>query len=252
MDALKRLEDAPPILLGLDPRPSFYSDRDALRRHLYALTEALAPQVAGIKPNLAFFEALGPEGLGLVFDLAAFARARGLFVLFDAKRGDVPSTAKAYAEAYLARFPGSGITVNPLLGRESLSPFIDAAEAHGGLVFALARTSNPGAKDYLELETPRGPLWRAILEDLEGLYRAHMGRVGAVVGATHAGALEAARDVFSGWILAPGVGTQGGRLRALPRVLYPVSRALMYPEGRVDVAASEAIAQALLAEMADR
>jgi len=77
------------------------------------------------------------------------------------------------------------------------------------------------------------------------------GRAGAVVGATHEGALEAARAAFSGWILAPGVGAQGGKLRPLEKVIYPVSRALLYPEGRVDVAASLEAARALLAELAD-
>ncbi len=251
MDFAQAIEGRPSLWLGLDPRPDHHRDFAALRRHALDLIETLAGAVGGVKPNLAFFEALGPEGFELLFELADFAREKGLPVLFDAKRGDVPSTAAAYARAYLARFPGSGITANPLLGRESLLPFVEAAATHGGMVFVLARTSNPGARDYLELETPRGPLWRAILEDLEALNAAFEGRVGAVVGATHEGALEAARAVFSGWILAPGVGAQGGRPRRLARVLYPVSRALLYPGGRVDIEASLAAARALLAELAD-
>jgi len=251
MDFLKRLKAAPRLWLGLDPRPERYPDAAAMRAHLFGVVEALAGVVGGVKPNLAFFEALGAEGMELLFALSAFAREKGLPLLFDAKRGDVPSTAKAYAEAYLARFPGAAITANPLLGRDALLPFFEAARAHGGMVFVLARTSNPGARDYLELETERGPLWRAILEDLEALNAKYEGRAGAVVGATHEGALEAARAVFSGWILAPGVGAQGGKLRPLERVIYPVSRALLYPEGRADVEASLAAARAFLAELAD-
>ncbi len=251
MDFLEPLAARPPLWLGLDPRPERYPDAAAMRAHLLGVVEALAGVVGGVKPNLAFFEALGTEGMALLFELAAFAREKGLPVLFDAKRGDVPSTARAYAEAYLARFPGAAITASPLLGRDALVPFLEAARAHGGMVFVLARTSNPGARDYLELKTERGPLWRAILEDLEALNAEYGGRAGAVVGATHEGALEAARGVFSGWILAPGVGAQGGRLRPLERVIYPVSRALLYPEGRADVEASLAAARGLLAKLTD-
>ncbi len=238
MDFLERLKAAPRLWLGLDPRPERYPDAAAMQTHLFGLLEALAGVVGGVKPNLAFFEALGAEGMELLFALSAYAREKGLPVLFDAKRGDVPSTARAYAEAYLARFPGSAITASPLLGRDALLPFLEAARAHGGMVFVLARTSNPGARDYLELETARGPLWRVILEDLEQLNAEYEGRASGVVGANHEGALEAARKGFSGWILAPGVGAQGGRLRPLERVIYPVSRALLYPGGEVSLEAS--------------
>ena len=246
---MEALAARPPLWLGLDPRPERYPDAAAMRAHLFGLLEALAGVVGGVKPNLAFFEALGAEGMELLFALSAYAREKGLPMLFDAKRGDVPSTAKAYAEAYLARFPGTAITASPLLGRDALLPFLEAARAHGGMVFVLARTSNPGARDYLELETARGPLWRVILEDLEQLNAEYEGRAGAVVGATHEGALEAARAVFSGWILAPGVGAQGGKLRPLEKVIYPVSRRLMYPSGFTDAEESRAEAIRLLEEL---
>jgi len=208
--------------------------------------EALGPHLAAVKPQAAFFEVLGAEGYALFLELAREARALGLPVLFDVKRGDVPSTANAYARAYLEAFPGSAITVNPLLGEDSLLPFFEAAAQSGGMVFVLVRTSNPGAREFFELETAAGTLWEVLLEKAEAWNRRFGGRVGVVVGATHEGALEAARERFSGWILAPGVGAQGGEARPMARVLYPLSRALMYPGGKVDVAESQRAAKALL------
>ncbi len=244
MDFLKAIAKGPRLVLGLDPRPERHGGWGAFLEDARALLRALAGRVAAVKPQLAFFEAEGRRGMAGLFDLAGYARDLGLPVLFDGKRGDVPSTAAAYARAWLFNFPGSALTVNPLLGEDSLLPFFEAAVASGGMVFLLVRTSNPGARDFLELETEKGPLWRHLLARAEAWNGRFEGRVGTVVGATHAGGLEAARARFSGWILAPGVGAQGGRMRRLARVLYPLSRGIWYPGARFDLEASLRAAEA--------
>ena len=239
----------PPLVLGLDPRPERHGGWRAFVEDARELLRALAPRVAAVKPQLAFFEAEGRRGMEGLFDLVEEVRGLGVPVLFDVKRGDVPATAAAYARAWLSNFPGSAVTANPLLGEDGLLPFFEAARASGGMVFILVRTSNPGARDFLELGTERGPLWRYLLERAEGWNSRFGGRVGAVVGATHPGALEAARARFSGWILAPGVGAQGGRIRRLPGVLYPVSRGIWYPGERFDLGASLEAAEGYLREL---
>ncbi len=233
-------------MLGLDPRPERHGGWGAFLEDARALLVALRDRVAAVKPQLAFFEAAGRRGMAGFFDLVETARELGLPVLFDAKRSDVPSTAAAYARAWLLNFPGSALTVNPLLGEDSLLPFFEAALESGGMVFLLVRTSNPGARDFLGLKTEKGPFWTHLLARAEAWNTRYGGRVGAVVGATHEGALEAARERFSGWILAPGVGAQGGRIRRLSKVLYPVSRGIWYPGARFDLEASLRAAEGYL------
>ncbi len=233
MDFLEAIAGRPALVLGLDPRPERHGGWAAFLEDARALLRALAGRVAAVKPQLAFFEAEGRRGMAGLFDLVEYARELGLPVLFDAKRGDVPSTAAAYARAWLSNFPGSALTVNPLLGEDSLLPFFDAAGESGGMVFLLARTSNPGARDLLELKTEKGPLWAYLLARAEAWNGRFGGRVGAVVGATHAGGLEAARARFSGWILAPGVGAQGGEDPKDPQGALPPLPGDLVPGGAV-------------------
>ena len=118
------------------------------------------------KPQLAFFEQLGSAGWRALEHVCAHARAAGLLVLADAKRGDVPSTAAAYSRALTGPAPGlqaDAITANPLMGRDALAPLIDGARTAGAGVFLLVRTSNPGAADVLDLElADGGPLWERL------------------------------------------------------------------------------------------
>jgi len=124
MDFLEALS-RPPVVLGVDPRPELHGREPIshIRRYTLELLEALASRLAAVKFQLAFFEALGPEGLGLLWELASGARVMGLPVIFDGKRGDIGSTAKAYARAYLEAFPGSALTANPYLGLDALERF---------------------------------------------------------------------------------------------------------------------------------
>src|SRR5690606_29904969 len=160
--------------LGLDPRPASHpltdperlgavSPRDprglaALRRYLGAALEAASDLIAACKPQAAFFEALGPAGWELLAEVVALARDLGVPVVLDAKRGDIGSTAQAYADAYLGEGPlaADALTVSPYLGLDTLEPFVAAAAAHGRGVYVLVRTSNPGSGDLQDLPLAGG------------------------------------------------------------------------------------------------
>jgi len=164
--------------------------------------------------------------------------ARGLLVIADGKRGDIDVTAQAYASALIGgldtpygRVEGLGaelVTVNPLMGRDALEPFVSAARAAGGGVLVLVRTSNPGAADVQDLRLEGGEaVWEriaAIVDELghPGLGEAGLSDVGAVVGATQPGHLGRARELMPrATFLLPGVGAQGGRIESLAAAFAP-------------------------------
>ncbi|MGB2952155.1 MAG: orotidine-5'-phosphate decarboxylase, partial [Gaiellaceae bacterium] len=223
------------LLLGLDPRPDLlpvelagdaHASRtaaaEACERFCRGIIDAAAPHVVGIKAQLAFFEALGPDGIRAFEAVCAYARAAGLLVVADGKRGDVGSTARAYAAAYLEPRVedeppvADALTVNPYLGRDSLEPFFSACRRHGGGVFCLVKSSNEGGADVQDVVLSDGrPLWqhvaRLVAEWGEELVGEHgLSSVGAVVGATHPRAVgEARRLVPQAILLLPGLGAQG-------------------------------------------
>ena len=162
------------VCLGLDPRPAAHPLTDpgrlgatapwdprvtaAVGRYLAATLEATADLIAACKPQAAFFEALGPSGLELLAEVTALARDLGVPVLLDAKRGDIGTTAEAYAQAYLADGPlaADALTVSPYLGLDTLEPFVAAARRGGRGLYVLVRTSNPGSGDVQGLELAGG------------------------------------------------------------------------------------------------
>jgi len=257
VDFLSALE-RPPLVLGVDPRPNLHGPKPLvhLRRYALELFEALAESLAAVKFQLAFFEALGPEGMALLFELASAARVMGLPVLFDGKRGDIGSTAEAYAEAYLGRFPGSALTVNPYLGLDALTPFFREAKQSGGAVFVLVKTSNPGSGFLQDLPVEGKPLYLHLAEALaregEALREGPWSRVGMVVGATYPEAVRAVREVApSAPLLLPGVGVQGGRPLKGKGLLLAASRALFYPGGRPDLEGAKEAAKELLSALVE-
>jgi orotidine-5'-phosphate decarboxylase len=180
-----------------------------------------------VKPQLACFERLGAPGWAALERVIAAVRAAGLLVIADAKRGDVPVSAAAYAQALFGSTPtpwgeveglgADAATLNPLLGTDALEPLLEAAERSAAGVFLLVRTSNPGASDVLDLPAPERPLH----ERLAGIVAAAAPRlagdsglsgVGAVVGATEPEHLGRLRELMPDSVfLLPGVGAQGGR-----------------------------------------
>ena len=184
--------------------------------HCRLAIEAAGPACVAAKIQLACFERLGPDGWAVLHEVAAHARAAGLLVIADGKRGDVPVTARAYAEG-LTGLGGDAYTANPLLGRDSLKPLTST----GAGCFVLVRTSNPGAADVQDLEVGGAPLWERLARIVDELGRDALGQcglssVGAVTGATRPEHLTRMRELMpSAIFLLPGVGAQGGRVEAL-------------------------------------
>jgi orotidine-5'-phosphate decarboxylase len=246
------------LIVGLDPsvdllpvelRGDAHLGRDhaaeAVARFCRGIVDAVAPYAAGVKPQLAFFEALGADGMRALEDVCEYARAAGLLVLADGKRGDIGSTARAYAAAYLdpraqpsVRDSGpveglrvnrevppterehpplaDALTVNPYMGRDAVEPFVAAARRHGAGVFCLVKTSNAGGAEVQDLVLSDGRrLWQHVAElvhewgdDLVG--ERGLSSVGAIVGATFPREVAEARRLLPrSVLLLPGIGAQG-------------------------------------------
>lgn len=208
------------LCVGLDPHPADLpgpADGDPIPRMLdfcLRMIEATQQVAAAYKPNAAFFEAYGPEGVAVLRKVIAAVPAE-IPVILDAKRGDISSTALAYARAGYEALGAAAMTVSPYLGRDGVEPFIEDP-AHG--IFLLCKTSNPGSKDLQDLRLRFGQGEEAaeyLYEQVALLAQSWntRGNVGLVVGATHPAELRRVRALAPDlWILAPGVGAQGGDL----------------------------------------
>ena len=238
------------LCVGLDPRPDLLPVelRGDVARFCCGLVDAVAPHAVAVKPQLAFFEALGPEGAGALDHVCRYARQAGLLVIADGKRGDIGSTARAYAEAYLEGSPprADALTVNPWLGRESVEPYLAAGRRNGAGIFAVVKTSNSGS-DIQDVKLTDGrPMWQHVAEsvaewgsDLVG--EVGLSSVGAVVGATYPREVgEARRLMPQAILLLPGVGAQGASVADLARAFQsgPAS-ALVNASRSVDYAFKE-------------
>jgi orotidine-5'-phosphate decarboxylase len=217
------------VLVGLDPRPELFPvelrgepPAEASARFCRGIVDAVAPYAVGVKPQLAFFEALGPPGFAAFEEVCDYARSAGLIVLADGKRGDIGSTARAYAAAYLEPKEEGGepiadaLTVNPYLGRDSVEPYLAACRRHGRGIFCVVRTSNAGGSEIQDLVLSDGrPLWQHVASlvaewgaDLVG--QRGLSSVGAVIGATQPRAIAEARRLLpQSVLLLPGLGAQG-------------------------------------------
>ncbi len=247
------------VCLGLDPRPNAHpltagltaagATATAVQRYLTTVLDATHDLLACCKPQSAFFEALGLPGLEALAGVMSHARSLGLPVILDAKRGDIGSTAAAYAKAYLTDgdLAADALTVNPYLGLDTLEPFIAAAEAGGRGLFVLVRTSNPGSADLQELAVEGGgPLYCKLADALTAraasLPRDPHGytSLGAVAGATHPAATRELRTRLPhSLLLVPGYGAQGGSAADAAvafdengwGAVVNASRSLTYPPG---------------------
>ncbi|HWH06169.1 MAG TPA: orotidine-5'-phosphate decarboxylase [Gaiellaceae bacterium] len=222
------------LVVGLDPRLDLLpvelrgeavlgrgEAASAYARFCCGIVDAVAPHVVAVKPQVAFFEALGSDGIAALERVCGYARDAGVLVLADGKRGDIGSTARAYAAAYLEPRDGApaladALTVNTYLGEDSVEPFLQACRLHGAGIFCLVRTSNSGAADVQELALSDGSrVWhqvaRLVAEWGAGLVGERgLSSVGAVVGATVPRAVgEARRLLPQSVLLLPGVGAQG-------------------------------------------
>jgi orotidine-5'-phosphate decarboxylase len=202
----------------------------AVERHCLAVIDAAGPACVAVKPQVACFERLGAPGWAALEAVVQATQAAGLLLIADAKRGDVPVTARAYAQALVGETPGpygpvpglgaDAFTANPLLGRDALAPLVEAAVAARAGCFILVRTSNPGAAEVQD-EPPGSPLHERLARIVDELGSVHKGRsglsdIGAVTGATRPDLLERLRELMPAAIfLLPGVGAQGGSVQDL-------------------------------------
>jgi orotidine-5'-phosphate decarboxylase len=249
------------LLVGLDPRPDLLpvelrgeahlsreAAAEACARFCSGLIDAVAPYVVGVKLQLAFFEALGADGLRAFEESCEYARTAGLLVVADGKRGDIGSTARAYADAYIEQREGvepivDALTVNPYLGSDSVEPFVAACRRSGTGLFCLVKTTNAGSADLQDLALSDGrPLWQHVAQLVDAWGSGLVGErglssVGAVVGATYPRAVAEARKLMpQAVLLLPGIGAQGATPADVARAftsgpasaLVSVSRSIIY------------------------
>lgn len=221
-----------PVLVGLDPRaeslpagllrgegPSAVAN--AFTAFCRGVIDVVAPLVAAVKPQAAFFEQLGPAGCAALAEVIGYASSKGLLVIVDGKRNDIGTTAAAYAEAYLgpgntSPWGGDALTVSPYLGDDSLTPFVETAQRRAAGIFVLVKTSNPGGRTFQDLMVDGRPLYRHVATLVEGLSKQTVGEsgygiAGAVAGATYPQQLGELREAMRhSLLLIPGYGAQGG------------------------------------------
>jgi orotidine-5'-phosphate decarboxylase len=254
-----------PLCVGIDPHGPLLGawgladDADALARFADACADALAGQVALVKPQSAFFERHGSRGIAVLERLLAAFAGTSTLVLLDVKRGDIGSTMQGYADAYLA--PGAplaadAVTLSPYLGFGSLAPALDTAAAAGRGVFVLARTSNVEGATVQSAVVEGRSVAQTIVDAAAARNRgaAPLGAVGIVVGATADHGLGLA--ALNGPVLAPGLGAQGAgpadiaaRFREVDGPVLPSASRSVLAAGP-DVARLRAAACALRDEMA--
>jgi orotidine-5'-phosphate decarboxylase len=249
------------LVLGLDPqldllplelRGDAHTGREAAAtaysRFCRGLIDAACPYCVAVKPQSAFFEALGADGVRAFEDVCEYAATAGLVVIGDVKRGDIGSTARAYASAYLEPREGGqslvdAITVSAYLGRDSLEPFVAECRRSGRGIFCLVKTSNPGGVDIQDLQLTDGTVvWHQVAKIVAELGEGVVGEcglssIGAVVGATHPRAVSEARRLLpQAILLLLGVGAQGATPADVARAftsgpasgLVSVSRSINY------------------------
>ncbi|WP_109508890.1 orotidine-5'-phosphate decarboxylase [Nocardioides speluncae] len=222
------------LCVGIDPHASLLLDwglsDDVAGLEWFAATvvEAVAGEVAVVKPQSAFFERFGSRGVAVLEQTIADSRAAGALVLLDVKRGDIGSTSQAYADAYLDRsspLAADAITASPYLGFGSLQPMFDTAAANDAGVIVLALTSNKEGPEFQHATTAGGrTVGGSVLDQLAALNSGAdpLGSFGAVVGATVSDTGESFE--INGPLLAPGVGAQGGTAADVRRIFGAAAR----------------------------
>ena len=220
------------VCVGLDPhrqlleRWELPDDVSGLTAFAGTVVDALADRAAVVKPQSAFFERFGAAGIAVLESTIRQLRSRGALVLLDVKRGDIGSTAQAYAEAYLdasAPLAVDAITASPYLGFGALRPMVDLGHRHGAGVFVLALTSNPEGAAVQRARTADGrTVAESILDEIAQVNAGAggLGSVGAVIGAT-VGKTGYDLARVGGPLLAPGLGAQGATVADLPAVFGP-------------------------------
>ena len=263
------MDERGPLCVGIDPHPNLLQawgledSAESLRTFTTAVYEGCAPYAAVLKPQVALFERHGSAGLAVLEELFARAAEDRVLIVADAKRGDIGSTMKAYADAWLSTCSPLGtdsVTLSPYLGFESLRPALDAAAANQRGTFVLALTSNPEGKSvqHVGKTEDTGAVAKQIIAAATAENTAQtwerMGSCGLVVGATVGEALhDLAIDLsaFNGPILSPGYGAQGANAKDLYRVFAGVESQVLVNSSRGVLSAGPQVADlAQAAQMA--
>jgi orotidine-5'-phosphate decarboxylase len=232
---------------------------EAVLAFFNAVLDRMDARVPVIKPQIAFFEQMGSRGIAVLETLVQRARAEGILVIMDAKRGDIGSTAAAYAASFFAEeapLRSDALTINPYLGMDTLEPFIDAATKNDAGVFVLVKTSNPGSADFQNLKVDNRMAYQVIADKVSDVASAHKGAqtgwssIGVVAGATYPKeAIDIRERMPETLILVPGYGAQGGTAKEALRsfVAGPEgleggvvnsSRGILFPRGAADDSAA--------------
>ena len=225
---LKTREIGSPLCLGLDPHPNLIpklfkknSQNLSLKNvenFLFEIIDIAKNKVVAIKPQVAFFEQWGPDGMSLLVKVSKLAQENDILVIMDAKRGDIGSTSDAYAKAWLSKnspFGANALTVNPWMGLETLFPFIDAANKSNSGIFILLKTSNAGSKDIQDLLVNNRAVFLHLADLLQKDTSTNLGKfgysdIGVVVGATQPKEAKLIRKILpKSLFLIPGFGAQG-------------------------------------------
>ena len=263
---VKKIRDTKSFLcLGVDPHldliPNIFDLQNnssniitKVEKFCFSLLDSAKDLVPAIKPQIALFEQLGPDGMKLLASLCKYAQSLNFLIIMDAKRGDIGSTSQAYANAYLgenAPYPSDAMTINPWLGIDSLEPFFKKASETSSGLFILVHTSNNGSKDIQEMPLTNGAkcyehlakLLRPIIENQKG--DLGLSSIGIVSGATFKDESLALRKLLpSAPFLIPGYGAQGASAKdacaplikdsAFPNLLnfglINASRSILFPE----------------------
>ncbi len=235
------------VCVGLDPDPAMMpkglkrlAPRAQLERFLGGVLQATYPHAAAYKMQLGAYLQYGPKGIEVLASLPKKIGPTRLRIL-DLKANDIPNVMRMHHDGAFRALGFDAVTLTPWLGWETLQPFLDDS-AHGA--FVVAHSSNPGALDFQEIPTPRGPLWLAVVGEVRRLAHAH-GNLGVVIGATFSDAFRHARAALGNGIpiLVPGVGAQGGSLSTAVRegvdargraLIVNASRSVLYASSGAD------------------
>lgn len=266
-----------PLCVGFDPFPDRIpalfgpaGTPETVERFFLEVLALLEGRVVAVKPQIGLFEPWGADGVAVVQRLIAAARDRGMLTILDAKRGDIGTTAEGYAVAALrpgGAFGADCVTVNPYMGIETLAPFVREAQAAGGSLAVLVRTSNPGAGDFQDLDCGGAPLWQRVAEGLVPLQDQLAGAgdwssLMVVAGATWPDQARKLRAILPRTLfLVPGYGAQGASAaeavagfvagpRGAEGGVVNSSRAILYPPAAAEAQTLEAWRDAVRAALA--
>lgn len=234
-DALTaRVKETSPVCVGLDPALSklpqgISRNPEGVLTFCKGIVDAVSDFVAAVKPNLAFFELLGWQGMKVFWEVASYAKARGLIVIADGKRNDIGPTCEAYADAYL--YAGSAVdalTVSPYLGSDGVKPFIERCKENEKGIFILVKTSNASSSELQDLPVGDEVVHEHLAQLVEGWAAevpgpaTNLSSIGAVVGATYPEEMKYLRTLMPHCIfLVPGYGTQGGTAADVQHAFLP-------------------------------